>query len=60
MSLEEAERDNVSASKIRQAIEKEMREGEEGSGWQRVAVTGTLATPLTSASPVETRVSSCR
>jgi hypothetical protein len=38
-NVEEAERDNASASKIRQVIEKEMREGEEGSGWRCVAVT---------------------
>jgi hypothetical protein len=38
-NVEEAERDNASASKIRQNIEKEMREGEEGSGWRCVAVT---------------------
>jgi hypothetical protein len=38
-NVEEAERDNASASKIRQDIEKEMREGEEGSGWRCVAVT---------------------
>ena len=31
-NVEEAGRDNASASKIRQDIEKEMREGEEGSG----------------------------
>lgn len=37
--VEEAERENVSASKIRQNIEKEMREGEDGSGWRRVVVT---------------------
>lgn len=35
----EAERDNASASRIRQDIEKEMRGGEEGSGWRCVAVT---------------------
>jgi hypothetical protein len=38
-NVEEAERDNASASKIRQSIEKEMREGDEGSGWRCVAVT---------------------
>jgi hypothetical protein len=38
-NVEEAERDNASASKIRQDIEKEMREGEEGSGWRCVTVT---------------------
>lgn len=38
-NLEGAERDNASASKIRRNIEKEMREGEEGSGWGCVAVT---------------------
>jgi len=38
-NVEEAERDNTSASKIRQNIKKEMREGEEESGWQCVAVT---------------------
>jgi hypothetical protein len=38
-NVEDAERDNTSASKIRQDIEKEMREGEEGSGWRCVAVT---------------------
>ena len=38
-NVEEAERDNVSASKIRKVIEEEMREGEGGSGWQCVAVT---------------------
>jgi len=38
-NVEEAERDNASASKIRQVIEKEMREGEEGNGWRCVAVT---------------------
>ena len=37
--MEEAERDKASASKIRQNNEKEMREGEEGSGWWCVAVT---------------------
>lgn len=37
--VEEAERENVSASKIRQNIEKEMREGEDGSGWRCVVVT---------------------
>jgi hypothetical protein len=37
-NVEEAERDNASASKIRRVIEKEMREGEEGSGWRCVAV----------------------
>jgi hypothetical protein len=31
-NVQEAERDNASASKIRQVIEKEMREGEERSG----------------------------
>jgi hypothetical protein len=55
----EADIKNVSASKIRQATEEEMRKGEEGSGWQRVAVTRTLTTPLTSTPPVEMRVSSC-
>jgi hypothetical protein len=38
-NVEEADRDNASASKIRQDIEKEMREGDEGSGWRCVAVT---------------------
>jgi hypothetical protein len=38
-NVEEAERNNASASKIRQVIEKEMREGEEGSGWRCMAVT---------------------
>lgn len=38
-NVEEAERDNASASRIRQDIEKEMRGGEEGSGWRCVAVT---------------------
>ena len=38
-NVEEAERDNTSVSKIRQAIEIEMCEGEEGSGWQYIAVT---------------------
>jgi hypothetical protein len=38
-NVEEAERDNASASKTRQVVEKEMREGEEGSGWRCVAVT---------------------
>lgn len=38
-NVEEAERDNASASKIRRNIEKEMREVEEGSGWRCVAVT---------------------
>jgi len=38
-NVEEAERDNASASKIRRNIEKEMREGEEGNGWRCVAVT---------------------
>jgi len=38
-NVEEAERDNVSASKIRKVIKEEMREGEEGSSWQCVAVT---------------------
>ena len=38
-NVEEAERDNASASKIRWNIEKEMREGEEGNGWRCVAVT---------------------
>jgi hypothetical protein len=38
-NVEEAERDNASASKIREDIEKEMREGQEGSGWRCVAVT---------------------
>ena len=36
--VEEAERENVSASKIRQNIEKEMREGGNGSGWWCVVV----------------------
>ena len=35
----EADRDNASASKIRQDIEKEMRDGDEGRGWRCVAVT---------------------
>jgi hypothetical protein len=38
-NVEEADRDNAGASKIRQDIEKEMREGDEGSGWRCVAVT---------------------
>jgi len=38
-NVEEAERDSASASKIRQNIEKELRSGEEGSGWRCVAVT---------------------
>jgi hypothetical protein len=38
-NVEEADRDNASASKIRQDIEKEVREGDEGSGWRCVAVT---------------------
>jgi hypothetical protein len=38
-NVEEAEKDSASASKIRQDIEKELRGGEEGSGWQCVAVT---------------------
>lgn len=38
-NVEEADRDNASASKIRQDIEKEMRGGEEGNGWRCVAVT---------------------
>jgi hypothetical protein len=38
-NVEEAGSQNVSASKIRQTIEKEMREGEEGGGWRCVAVT---------------------
>jgi hypothetical protein len=32
-NVEEAERDSASASKIRQNIEKELRGGEEESGW---------------------------
>jgi hypothetical protein len=31
-NIEEVERDNTSASKIRQDIKKEIRRGEEGSG----------------------------
>jgi len=38
-SVKESERDNASMSKIREVIEKGMREGEEGSGWRCVAVT---------------------
>jgi len=38
-NVKEAERDNCSASKVRQDNEKEMREGEQRSGWQCVAVT---------------------
>lgn len=38
-NVEEADRDNASASKIRQDIEKEMRGGEEGNSWRCVAVT---------------------
>jgi hypothetical protein len=37
-NIEEVERDNASASKIRQDIEKEIRKGEKGSGWRCVAV----------------------
>lgn len=37
--MEEAERGKVSASTIRQEIEKEMRDEEEGNGWRCVAVT---------------------
>lgn len=39
INMEEAERENVSASKIRRHIEKGMREGEEGSCWGCVAAT---------------------
>ena len=38
-NVEEADRDNASASKIRQDIEKEMRGGEKGNSWRCVAVT---------------------
>jgi hypothetical protein len=38
-NVEETDRDNASASKIRKEIEKEMRGGEEGNGWRCVAVT---------------------
>ena len=53
-NVEEAERDNASASKIRQNIEKEMRDGEEGSGWR----CGTLVMLPASVSLDETKVSS--
>lgn len=37
-NVEEADREKASASRIRQDIEKGMREGDEGSGWRCVAV----------------------
>jgi len=38
-NVQREKRDNANARKIRQDIEKEMREGEEESGWRCVAVT---------------------
>lgn len=57
-NVEGAGRDNASASKIRQDIEKEMRGGEKGNIWRCVAVTRDLATQIACASHVETKVSS--
>lgn len=57
-NLEEAERDNDSVSKVRQHIEKELREREEGSGWQCVAVTRDPRNTARIGSLVEMKLSS--